>query len=133
MGFYEIEQEDCVKSIVLTIVILTVCSVPVFADDNGVGKSAAVAERIVFVDPETGKMISGPIESDESLVSETRDSAQSRSISLSGVASKPQLMPDGSRKIEFNGQFMLPIKVEIDSDGNVRAGHHIEASLEGGN
>jgi len=36
-------------------------------------------------------------------------------------------MSDGSTKIDFNGQFMIPLKAEVNSDGDVRTGHHIDA------
>jgi len=121
------------KKIVLGVLTISACYASAFADEAGngvVSNIVTVSERMVFVDPETGKIIPGSIDPSELPVNESSDKTQSRSISLSGVASEPQLMPDGSRKIEFNGQFMRPIKVEIGEDGSVQAGHHIGASTE---
>jgi len=101
---------------------------------TGERTGAQAPARTAYIDPETGRLISKPADLVVPEVTETSevsiDDVQSKSINLNGVASKPQLMPNGSLKIEFNGQFMTPMRAEIDADGNIHADHHIENSLE---
>jgi len=95
---------------------------------------AQAPARTAYIDPETGRLISKPADLVVPEVTETSevsiDDVQSKSIKLNGVASKPQLMPNGSLKIDLNGQFMMPIRAEIDADGNIHADHHVENSSE---
>lgn len=97
------------------------------------------ASQKVFIDPKTGKLIQQPASVDidtssnsttNSQVPEELGQSQSSTITLSGVASEPKLMPDGSRKIDFNGQFMTPIKAEVDANGDIVTGHHVEEHQE---
>ncbi len=79
----------------------------------------------VYVNPNTGKL-EAVRSADQSAVAETENvNSVNRSLNLSGVASAPQLLPDGSRKIEFNGQFMAPLRAKINSDGDVEVGHDV--------
>ena len=98
-----------------------------------------LASQKVFIDPKTGALIQQPADVDintsgnsttNSQVSEDLGQSQSSAITLSGVASEPKLMPDGSRKIDFNGQFMTPIKAAIDANGDLITGHHVEEHQE---
>lgn len=75
--------------------------------------------QVIFIDKETGQMVSKPVDQDP----QAPNQKQLKSIDISGVASEPKLMPDGSRKIEFNGQFMIPVIAEIDSQGDVSTQH----------
>lgn len=99
-------------------------------EESNADKAAAVQSqtpaRIAVINPETGKLISTPVEQQVGVFGQP----QSKSINLSGVASEPQLMPDGSRKIDFNGQFMTPVRAEIDSNGDIETGHHLESELK---
>lgn len=76
-------------------------------------------KQVIFIDKETGQMVSKPSEQDL----QSADQKQFKSIDISGVASEPKLMPDGSRKIDFNGQFMTPLTAEIDLQGGVSTKH----------
>ena len=98
-----------------------------------------LASQKAFIDPKTGELMQQPANVDintssnsttNSQVPEDLGQSQSSAITLSGVASEPKLMPDGSRKIDFNGQFMTPIKAEVDANGNVITGHHVEEHQE---
>ena len=87
-------------------------------------QNAAQEGRVVFIDPETGEITSAPPSGEAIRLSQT----QSKSVNGSavGVASKPQLMSDGSTKFEFNGQFNMPIKAVINESGEVEVGHHVD-------
>ena len=109
-------------------------SVPAFAQTNqelnnmesiaaGDNKSST---RIAFIDPKTGKLTSKPAGQQQA---DMLSKNKSQSITLSGVASEPQLQSDGSSKIDFNGQFMKPIRVEINSKGEVHSGHHLPTEI----
>jgi hypothetical protein len=84
------------------------------------------AGQMIFIDPKTGDVMSGQQQID---VSGSRK-LQSTSVFGSGVASEPQLLEGGMIKIELNGQFIVPINVSVDKDGNIQKGHHIEIEKE---
>ena len=141
-------EGDSMKKIMMTISALFVLSASVSTsvsaqtnEESSAGEltNTQTPAQNAFIDPETGQLTSVPTDivepeastkSEESLSEDSIiiEDAQSRSIDLTGVASDPQLMPDGSSKIEFNGQFIKPIKVQIDDNGTIQTGHHIENS-----
>ena len=108
------------------------------AIENGEGKSHSAAERVAILDPSTGELIASDgsevaIDQAGNVVingSEPKNK-ETEQVELGvGVASAPQLMSDGSLKIDFNGQFDRPIKASIDDKGQVSSGHHIDQSQE---
>jgi len=120
------------KKTILTIPALLALSASVYAQENQESSSnessastsvSQQAARMAIIDPKTGQLTSTPAEQEGAVFG----GAQSRSIGTtgSGVASEPQLMADGSRKIDFNGQFNKPVRVKIDSNGEVETGHHV--------
>lgn len=92
-------------------------------DEHG---NSASAGRMVFIDPKTGEILSGQSQSDAARSQKMKPT----SVLGSGVASAPQLLENGTIKIELNGQFIMPISVSIDKDGNMQKGHHINVENE---
>ena len=84
------------------------------------------AGQMVFIDPKTGEIVPGQGQADAT----ASKKLEPLSVLGSGVASAPQLLEDGSMKIELNGQFIVPISVSIDKDGNMQKGHHIQVESE---
>jgi len=125
------------KYLVCAALVMTFVVANVTAQEDRPIKSNASDDRqvqqdqLIFIDPETGEMTSQPTdEQDAGVIQEGKDlpEAELRSVdpSKSGIASEPFLMPDGSRKIDFNGQFNKPLKASVDENGVVEVGHDVE-------
>ena len=134
------------KKIMIGFSVAYTFSVAAFAqvneNDPEEGVKESVSEvgsqaRMAFIDPETGKLVTKP----ESAGVAVPDAAvaprvqgergATKPVNLSGVASEPKLMPDGSRKIDFNGQFLNNVEAKIGPNGEVITGHHIDEADHG--
>jgi len=91
---------------------------------EGVVAQANASQR-VYVNPETGKIEAAPEELAGAESEGVNSGGVNRSLNLSGVASEPRLLPDGSRMIDFNGQFMTPVRAKINSNGDAEVGHEV--------
>lgn len=89
-------------------------------------KKSAGAAQMVFIDPQTGEILPSEGQVDAAASKKIKP----LSVLGSGVASAPQLLENGSMKIELNGQFIVPISVSIDRDGDMQKGHHIQVESE---
>ena len=85
--------------------------------------------RMVFIDPETGEVASGERLTEVKASSKLKSSG---SLVTSGVASEPELKKDGSILVKFNGQFMMPLSVTLDENGNF-VKHHSGETLQEAN
>ncbi len=95
--------------------------------ESSISTGNGISAQMATIDPETGQLISKPVDVELSPSQGTGfGESQSQSFELSGSAPKRQLMSDGSTKIDFNGQFMIPLTAEVDSEGTVKTGHHID-------
>lgn len=117
------------KSKFVGLACLTMLSVNTYAQENDATdgethshEAPTRAGQMIFIDPETGEVVTGQQQVDVSDLKKM----QSTSVFGSGVASEPQLLENGTIKIELNRQFMMPVNVSIDEDGNMQKGHHID-------
>ena len=91
VNIFNLNEDDCMNKLVLGALAFMASmffNSECFAEQADTAISGSVGlkspERVLVLDPETGEMVSGPVDNDGVEVGEVSDSSKSKSINLSG-------------------------------------------------